>query len=139
MTMAYILYVARWVDPADVRRAVPSVYDFLVDKWRFDTLYDVAFVKPVHIVSAWCAAFDKYVLDFILNRSAQLTVWTSKWDRRFDETMIDGLVNLVGRATYRVGESFRVVQTGKLRNYVTGIAVGVLMLFLAVFLALQSF
>jgi len=138
MTLAYTLYVARWLDPADVRRAVPSLYDFLVDKWRFDTLYDVVFVRPVHIVSAWCTAFDKNVLDLILNTSAQVTVWVARLDRKFDESMIDGLVNLVGRATYRVGDSLRVVQTGRLRQYVMGIAMGVLVLFLAVFVALQS-
>src|SRR5262249_22127089 len=100
MVLAYLLYVAMWVNPNDVRKALPSLYDFLVDKWRFDTLYDVAFVRPVHVVAAWCTAFDKYVLDYLLNQSANVTVWVSKWDRKFDETMVDGFVNLLANAMY---------------------------------------
>src|SRR5439155_16229290 len=30
MSLAYVLYVGRWLNPDDVRRALPSVYDFLV-------------------------------------------------------------------------------------------------------------
>ncbi len=139
MCLAYVLYVGRWLNPAEVRRALPGVYGFLVDKWRFDTLYDVLFVRPVHVVARWCTAFDKSVLDAVLHFSAQLMLWTSKWDRLFDETMIDGFVNLVGNVTYVAGRSLRVVQTGRLRQYVMGIACGVLVLFVAVFVALQAF
>lgn len=137
--LAWVLYVGRWLNPAEVRRALPALYDLLVDKWRFDTLYDVMFVRPVHSVAKWCTGFDKYVLDVVLHFSATMMLWISKWDRKFDETMIDGFVNLIGNVTYTVGRSFRVVQTGRLRQYVMGIACGVLVLFLAVFVALQAF
>jgi NADH-quinone oxidoreductase subunit L len=139
MSLAYVLYVGRWLNPDDVRRALPSAYNFLVDKWRFDTLYDVMFVRPVHIVARWCTLFDKHVLDFLLHLSASLMIWTSKWDRKFDETMVDGLVNLVGNATYSAGRSLRVVQTGRLRQYVMWTAFGVLVLFAALFIALPKF
>lgn len=139
MSLAYVLYVGRWLNPDDVRRALPGLYNFLVDKWRFDTLYDVMFVRPVHIVAKWCTLFDKYVLDYILHTVASITVWVSKWDRKFDETMVDGLVNLVGNATYSVGRSLRVVQTGRLRQYVMWTAFGVLVLFAALFIALPKF
>ena len=55
--LAYVMYVQKSVNPADIRRQFSSVYDFLVDKWRFDDLYEVMFVQPVHIVSAWCFGF----------------------------------------------------------------------------------
>jgi NADH-quinone oxidoreductase subunit L len=138
MSLAYVLYVGRWLNPADVRRAVPAAYDFLVDKWRFDALYDVVFVRPTHIVAGWCTAFDKHVLDFLLNSSAQAMVWVSKWDRRFDESMIDGFVNLVGNVAYSAGRSLRAVQTGRLRQYVMWIAFGVVVLFAALFVALPK-
>jgi NADH-quinone oxidoreductase subunit L len=126
---AYVMYGAGAINPNDIRRQFPGVYDFLVDKWRFDVLYDAMFVRPVHIVSAWCAGFDKRVLDAILHASASLTVLTSHWDRKFDEGMVDGLVNLVGNVTRSVGMSLRVIQTGRLRQYVMWIAVGVVVLF----------
>ena len=46
-----------------------------------------------------------------------------------DEKFIDGLVNLIGRATFSAGSSLRVVQTGRLRQYVMFIVVGVVALF----------
>ena len=91
------------------------------------------FVAPVHIISAWCVSFDKGVLDPILHSAASLTVLTSRWDRAFDETFVDGLVNMVGTVTYNVGNSLKVIQTGRLRQYVMWIAVGVIVLFGALF------
>lgn len=128
-TFAYVMYGVRAINPGDIRRQFPGVYDFLVDKWRFDVLYDAMFVRPVHIVSAWCAGFDKVVLDSILHASASITMLVSRWDRMFDETMIDGLVNLVGNVTRSIGFSLHIVQTGRLRQYVMWIAVGVIVLF----------
>ncbi|HEY0980978.1 NADH-quinone oxidoreductase subunit L [Schlesneria sp.] len=133
MGLAYLLYVKKSVDPDQVRRQFSSVYDFLVNKWRFDTLYDVMFVAPVHVVAKWCVNFDRKVLDSILHGAAGLTVMVSKLDRKFDETFIDGLVNLVGSMTYTVGSSLKAVQTGHLRQYVMWIAVGVIVLFGALY------
>lgn len=135
---AYVIYGARVINPNDIRRQFPQVYDFLVDKWRFDVLYEAMFVQPIHIVSAWCAGFDKKVLDVILHASTSITLVVSKWDRLFDENMVDGLVNMVGSTTRSVGYSLKVVQTGRLRQYVMWIAVGVVVLFGLLFTSLPK-
>ena len=133
MGLAYMLYVQKAIDPHQVRTQFSSVYDFLVDKWRFDSLYDVMFVAPVHVIASWCVNFDKFVLDWILHTAASMTVIAAKWDRLFDETFVDGIVNMVGNVTYAFGNSLKVVQTGRLRQYVMWIAVGVIVLFGALF------
>jgi NADH-quinone oxidoreductase subunit L len=133
MGLAYLMYVQKSINPNDIRRQFSSVYDFLLDKWRFDGLYDVMFVQPVHIVSAWCVSFDRNVLDPILHSAARITVLVSSWDKKFDETMVDGLVNLVGTVTFSIGDSLKVIQTGRLRQYVMWIGVGVVVLFGALF------
>jgi NADH-quinone oxidoreductase subunit L len=134
--IAYVMYGIGAINPNDIRRQFPGVYDFLVDKWRFDVLYDALFVRPVHIVSAWCAGFDKKVLDAILHGTASVTVLVARLDRMFDENMVDGLVNLVGNSTRSIGFSARVLQTGRLRQYVMWIAVGVVVLFGVLFTSL---
>ncbi|MBX3438690.1 MAG: NADH-quinone oxidoreductase subunit L [Planctomycetaceae bacterium] len=134
LLLSAVFYWKGLVDPEAVRRPLGGVHRFLVDKWQFDYLYDVMFVRPVHIVAFWCTAFDKKVLDGFLHWLSRATVMTSNWDRKFDETMVDGLVNLVGNATYSVGRSLRTVQTGRLRQYVMFIAVGVLGLFVLMFM-----
>ena len=55
----------------------------------------------------------------------------AKWDGRFDNGVVDGLVNLVGRSVYGVGGWLRSVQTGYVRSYVLFLvlaAVGVFLL-----------
>jgi NADH-quinone oxidoreductase subunit L len=47
--------------------------------------------------------------------------------------MVDGLVNLVGTVTFSIGDSLKAVQTGRLRQYVMWIGVGVIVLFGALF------
>ena len=138
MGLAFLMYGQKAIDPDDIRRQFSPIYDFLLDKWRFDSLYDVMFVQPVHIVSAWCVNFDRCVLDPILHSAARLTVLVSSWDRKFDETMVDGLVNLVGTVTFSIGTSLKAVQTGRLRQYVMWIGVGVIVLFGALFSAIPK-
>jgi NADH-quinone oxidoreductase subunit L len=57
----------------------------------------------------------------------------SKWDRKFDEGVIDGIVNLMGSSTYSLGLGLRNLQTGRIRQYVTFIAVSVVTLFVLLF------
>ncbi|MBL6707613.1 MAG: hypothetical protein ISQ06_16000 [Planctomycetaceae bacterium] len=116
-----------------IKRQFSGVHGFLVEKWQFDNLYDAAFVRPSHIVGRWCAGFDKNILDGILHGAAKAAVWIGTVDRKFDETIVDGLVNVVGNVTRSVGMSLTVFQTGKMRQYVMFIAISVVALFALLF------
>ncbi len=126
---AYLFYGARQfkLNPSEVQSRFPWLYTFLAEKWRFDDLYDVMFVKPVHIVARWCAATDRLVFDGILHGACRIGIVVSHWDRLFDENIVDGLVNWVSNVTYGAGSSFRYLQTGRLRQYVMFIVVGVVL------------
>ncbi|MEX2288417.1 MAG: NADH-quinone oxidoreductase subunit L [Planctomycetaceae bacterium] len=132
--VAYLLYGARLLDPADIKRQFAGLHHFLVEKWQFDNLYDAAFVRPVRVVAAWCAAIDRIVFDGFLHGICRVGIDVSRWDRKFDENVVDGLVNLVGDVTFSVGRSLRAVQTGRLRQYIMFIALGVMVLFLLLFM-----
>ncbi len=133
--IAFALYGAGWINPAEIKRNLSGLHGFLADKWRFDELYDTMFVKPVHVVARFCTWIDKTIFDGILHGSTKVVIWVSKWDRKFDEGIVDGLVNLVGNATFNFGRSLRVFQTGQLRQYIMFIGVGVLALFVLLFVA----
>jgi NADH-quinone oxidoreductase subunit L len=132
--LSMLFYWKRVIDPEGIRRQIPGVHHFLVEKWQFDHLYDVMFVRPVHVVSGWCTAFDTHVLDGLLHLFTRFTVAASHWDRRFDEAIVDRLVNVVGDGTYRVGRGLQHVQTGRLRDYVVFIVLGVIGLFVLLFM-----
>jgi NADH-quinone oxidoreductase subunit L len=122
---AYVFYGARRLDPGEVRRQFAALHTFLVEKWWFDELYDVMFVRPVHIVARWCAAIDRNVFDGFLHFMARSAVAVSTWDRAFDEQIIDGFVNRLADVTFATGRIFGYLQTGRLRQYVMFIVVGV--------------
>ena len=130
---AYLLYCRKVVDPENIKTQFSGVYNFLVEKWQFDNLYDAAFVRPSHSVARWCAGCDRNVFDAILHGSAKVCVWIATIDRKFDEGIVDGLVNLLGNVTRSVGLSLSVFQTGRMRQYVMFIAVGVVALFALLF------
>lgn len=131
--LAYVLYGLRLIDPGEIKRQFSSLHRFLVEKWQFDRLYAVMFEGPVHVVAGWCAWADREVIDRILHGSVRSALDVSRWDRKFDEGVIDGLVNLVGSVVFNIGRAFRGLQTGRLRQYVMFIAVGVLTLFVLLF------
>lgn len=131
--IAFALYGVGWINPAEIKRSLSGLHGFLVDKWRFDELYDVMFVRPVHVIARFCTWIDRNIFDAILHGSAKCMIWISKWGRAFDEGIVDGLVNLVGKTTFAFGRSLRVFQTGQLRQYIMFIGVGVLALFVLLF------
>lgn len=131
--IAYVLYGTNMVNVEEMKRQLSGVHGFLSNKWHFDELYDALFMQPAHKVAAFCAWFDKAVFDSILHGSAKVMLVVSKWDRVFDENVVDGFVNLIGSATQTVGSSLKVVQTGRLRQYVMFIVLGVVALFAVVF------
>lgn len=127
--LAWLLYGSGKVDVAEIRRQLSGVHGFLANKWHFDELYDSLFMRPTHIVGRFCASIDRLIFDGILHGAAGATVLVSKWDRAFDETVVDGLVNLLGNATWSAGNWLKVLQTGRLRQYVMFIVAGVVALF----------
>jgi NADH-quinone oxidoreductase subunit L len=127
-----LFYGKKAFDPADVKRQLAGLHTFLAQKWWFDELYDVMFTKPAHVVARWCAAFDRVVFDGFLHWLARAAVQISRWDRTFDEQIVDGFVNRLGNVTFSTGRVFGYLQTGRLRQYVTFIVVGVVGIWLLV-------
>lgn len=131
--IAYLLYGLNLVNLTEMKKNLSGVHGFLSNKWHFDDLYDALFMQPAHIVARFCAWIDRNIFDTILHGLAKLTVIISQWDRIFDENVVDGFVNLIGNATQSVGRSLKAVQTGRVRQYVMFIVLGVVILFAVVF------
>ena len=131
--IAWLLYGTTLVNVAEIKRQLSGLHGFLANKWHFDELYDGLFMKPSHVVGSCCVWIDKTIFDGIIHASAKVMIFVSKWDKLFDEAIVDGFVNLLGNSTFAVGRSLRVIQTGRLRQYVMFIVVGVVALFAILF------
>ena len=131
--IAWLLYGTTLVNVGEIKRQLSGLHGFLANKWHFDELYDGLFMKPSHVVGSCCVWIDKTIFDGIIHASAKAMIFVSKWDKLFDEAVVDGFVNLLGDSTFAVGRSLRVIQTGSLRQYVMFIVVGVVALFAILF------
>lgn len=126
--LATATYCFRLLDPAETRRQFQPVYRFLLKKWYFDELYAVLFVKPVHAAAAVASRFDRELIDGFLHRLAIAARGIARFDDLIDRYLVDGLVNLTAQWTYSMGLFLKNVQTGRLRQYVLFIVVGVVAL-----------
>ncbi|KRA42535.1 NADH-quinone oxidoreductase subunit L [Devosia sp. Root635] len=61
---AYFMYISRPELPGRLAATNPGLYQFLLNKWYFDELYDTIFVKPaLWIGRAFWKGFDDWLID----------------------------------------------------------------------------
>lgn len=62
--IAYVFYIQRPYLPVELARQQPMLYQFLLNKWYFDELYDLIFVRPAKWIgyTLWKKG-DGYVID----------------------------------------------------------------------------
>jgi NADH-quinone oxidoreductase subunit L len=78
------------------------LYRASLNKWWFDELYDLLFIRIGGVI-------------------AMATWW-------FDREVIDGTVNAIGSLTTSTGRRLSNVQTGRVQNYALGIAIGLIVM-----------
>ena len=128
---AWRLYYVR--APARERLEAPGgfAYRLLDNKYYVDEIYQFVFVGGTLLLARVGAAFDRYVIDTIVDGSARLTTVVSWFNGLFDKYVIDMLVNAVANVTFALGNNFRRVQTGNINSYlyvVVGAVVAVLVI-----------
>ena len=132
LLLATIIYLWKLLNPTEIKQAFQPLYSFLWNKWWFDELYDLVFVKPTMLLSKLIANFDRGVIDPLLHGTAAITKTCAKiFDAVLDRTVVDGSVNTFARETWDFGVSLHRLQTGSLRQYVLFIVIGVLILYVA--------
>jgi NADH-quinone oxidoreductase subunit L len=105
-------FLRRDGDPERVRSltqrlpAGPALYRGSYNKWYFDDLNHLLFVQ-------------------IGGKVADGLAW-------FDRAVVDGVVNGTARVTQDVGDRIRHIQTGRVQNYALGIAIGLIVVAIAV-------
>ena len=101
--LAYVMYVMRPELPARLAAAIPGVYQFVLNKWRFDELYDRIFVRPAQ-------------------RLARL-LWQVG-----DATLIDGVPNGIAALAADGSAQVMRIQTGSIAVYAFTMLIGLVLL-----------
>jgi NADH-quinone oxidoreductase subunit L len=111
-------------------------YTWMKNKFYFDELYDRLFVRPVYwladtFTNQW---MDRGVIDGILHTVSRAAFALGGVFRNyFDLPVVNGFGDAVGEGTKAFGHKFRVVQTGKVQQYMLSVlvfAVGILFYYL---------
>jgi NADH-quinone oxidoreductase subunit L len=123
---AYLMYRRESLSPGIFAGLAGGFFYRLFDrKWYFDEIYQVVFVNGCLLLANILSAFDKYVIDGMVNGAAALTRFFSWLNGLFDQYIIDGIVNAVANITFWVGNKARRVQTGNINGYLYGILIAV--------------
>jgi NADH-quinone oxidoreductase subunit L len=126
LVFATLVYYYRTLDAAETKEQFAPLHSFLSHKWYFDELYSVFLVRPTLVLAHGCRAIDLFGIDSVLHAVANATKWLSWAEGKFDNGVIDGLVNLLANVTFRVGVALRQLQTGYLRSYVLFLVLAVI-------------
>jgi NADH-quinone oxidoreductase subunit L len=106
------------------------VYDWVLNKYYVDELYDFALVRPYLWVTRGFAWFDLHIIDGVVNLAASITVFGSWLSGLFDNYIVDGLVNAASLVTLDLGGRLRRLQTGSINGYLYGILAAVMVILL---------
>ncbi|MFC1851118.1 NADH-quinone oxidoreductase subunit L [candidate division CSSED10-310 bacterium] len=98
--LATVLYYWKPAIPARLAKSLPGVYHLILDKYRIDELYDFLIVNPIKNFS------DRFL-----------------W-RGFDDKVIDGTVNGIGRTMTEGGSIIRLIENGIVHRYASAIVIG---------------
>jgi NADH-quinone oxidoreductase subunit L len=111
-------------------------YQFLVNKYYLDDLYEHVIVDgirgPVARATYW---FDQHVIDGVVNGVGRGTTRAARFTYDVvDQRVVDGAVNELAHETDMAGAELRRVQSGRVQRYALLLFAGVGMLSLALFL-----
>ncbi len=118
-----------------VSKKFAGIYNFLLNKWYFDELYQATAVRGTLLLSKAMGWFDLNVIDGMVNNTARLTTLISFGSGATDNRVVDGLVNLVARIIGWFGATLREIQTGRVQAYIL-MALGAFILLYVIQLAM---
>ena len=91
ITLASLMYVTRQIDAGAIAKSIQPLYQFSLNKWYFDEIYDSVFVMGMRRVA-------RQVMEV-------------------DFRVVDGAVNLTGFVTLITGEGLKYLENGRAQFY----------------------
>jgi NADH-quinone oxidoreductase subunit L len=128
---AYVVYYWKIIPASTLRRAAGPLHTLVANKYYFDELYAVVFVRPTVWIAEALRSFDIYVVDLLVNLIGLGGLGLARLYGVIDTYVVDGAVNMIGASVKLIGGTLRYVQTGRAQNYLLVIALGVIVLLAA--------
>ena len=116
--LAYRNIKAGAADP--LQQPLGRVYVWMKNKYYFDELYEIAFVRPAHWVSETFSYLwvDRKIIDGILHGIAYAGLWLGEKLRNwFDLPLVNGAGDAAADGARGLGSLMRGLQTGRVQQY----------------------
>jgi NADH-quinone oxidoreductase subunit L len=121
LTLGWLVYRNQLEGAEDpLKVTLGPVYTVLKNKYYFDELYNIIFVRPAY----WVAdnftnqILDRGIIDGILHFIARVASNVGHVFRNyFDKPVVNGFGDFVGEGIKKIGRSIKVIQTGKVQQY----------------------
>jgi NADH-quinone oxidoreductase subunit L len=126
--LAYLMYYRKSISAEAMGARFKPIYTLLYNKYYFDEFYMAIIVNPTYKFSEFLFKFDQVVIDGIVNGTGKMTLWWAWAKERFDTLIVDGAVNGTGYISLALGKAIRRTQTGQLQTYALVIFIGAVIL-----------
>ena len=126
--LAFAFYQWQKINVSEIVGKYKKLYNWSLNKWYFDELYENIFVAGTLSLSRVLGKFDLKIIDGVVDGSALLTKGFSSFIGKFDNVAIDGLVNFFAYFSGFIGLIFRRFQTGKVQTYLVFVLVSLVIL-----------
>ena len=126
--LAWAIYMKKIISAEFIAKRFSLVYNIFLNKYWFDELYDFAIIKPYLRLTRVSFRFDQEIIDGLVNLTAYIMVVVSRIKRWIDVYIVDGMVNGVAWVTKTSSEVLKLAQTGLVQNYALVIFLGVVII-----------
>ncbi|HET6400191.1 MAG TPA: NADH-quinone oxidoreductase subunit L [Candidatus Kapabacteria bacterium] len=137
--IALVLFLLRPGWAAGLRKAFAPLYRFSLHGWYIDTIYDYTVADTVTLAARVSAWIDRRIIDGAVNLAGRATVVLARITGAFDKYVVDGLVTLVGATVQFFGLMARSIQTGRIQTYLTWVVAAVVVILLILRFSLFHF
>ena len=129
--LSWLFYHRRSLSAESVATRFRPLYNLFWHKYYFDEFYDGVLVALTVWKARLFAQFDGTVVDGIVNGVGKVTRdFLAVFIGVFDNRVVDGLVNRVAEVTWAVGGRVRRIQTGAIQTYLFVVLAGIVLLIL---------
>ncbi|MCL4146935.1 UNVERIFIED_CONTAM: hypothetical protein GTU68_049433 [Idotea baltica] len=105
--------------PEKFTSTIAPIYRTVLNKYYIDEFVNKTFIRLSMVVAYVFKWFDETIVDGIVNTVGRLNRIIGTFSAWFDKTFVDGLVNLMGILSNGFGAALRLLQTGRIQQYVS--------------------
>lgn len=125
MFLGYKAYTTHFKTIESLAARFKGIHKTLYNKYFVDEFYFATFVRGVLNLTKVSANFDKKIVDGLVNLVGKAIEVYSRITGWFDKIFVDGFVNGMANLCYFAGGKIKLVQTGKIQHYAFVALVGV--------------